>query len=295
MASFTRSGGILACLAAAARLRTLQNTDSIVIMSDLPPRQVHLDGAHNFRDLGGYRLSCGGVFSGARVYRSDHLGGLTDDDRQKLVSLGVTTVVDFRRAYERAENPDRLEGTGIDEVWLPVEAEGVDVINIRRAVEEGELDTAGAQDYLTRANTAFVTHFSRVFSDFLHLLLEPGRLPLVFHCSAGKDRAGFAAALTLLIAGASRQAVMQDYLATNHCNARYRQSLKASLVNRGATDETQRALDALMQVHPTYLGAAFAAIEAGYRDDDHYFSTALDFGGSKRASLKALLTDPVQD
>jgi len=278
-----------------ARLRSLPIIGSMVAMSDLLPRQVHLEGAHNFRDLGGYRLSCGGVFSAARVYRSDHLGGLTDDDRKKLVSLGVTTVVDFRRAFERAENPDRLEGTGIDEVWLPVEADGVDVINIRRAVEAGEVDAAGARDYLIRANTAFVTHFSRVFSDFLHLLLEPDRLPLVFHCSAGKDRAGFAAALTLLIAGASRQAIMQDYLATNHCNARYRQSLKASLVTRGATDETRRALDALMQVHPTYLGAAFAAIESGYRDDDHYFSSALELDGSKRANLKRLLTHRGQD
>ncbi len=259
-------------------------------VSDGLPRQIMLEGAHNFRDLGGYPLACGGAFAEALIYRSDHLARLTDSDREQLVRLGVVTVVDFRRASERAENPDQLAGTGIDEVWLPVEAEGADVINIRREVESGAVDAAGARDYLTQANRSFVTHFSSVFSDFLHLLLEPYRLPLVFHCSAGKDRAGFAAALTLMVAGASRHSVMADYLATNHCNARYREGLLAGLPDTDDAGPARRALDALMQVAPGYLGAAFSAMADSYRDDAHYFSEALGFDDAKRAALKAKLT-----
>ena len=253
------------------------------------PRQIQFEGAHNFRDLGGYPLACGGRFEQGLIYRSDHLGALTDRDRQQLRDLGIKTVVDFRRASERVDHPDRLQGTGIDEVWLPVEAEGVDVINIRQAVESGAVDAQGARDYLTRANGAFVTQFAGVFSDFMHLLLEADRYPLVFHCSAGKDRAGFAAALTLLVAGVSRDTIMADYLATNDCNARYRAALMATVPDSQGGGDRRQALDVLMQVEPAYLGSAFAAIEAGYRDDKHFLAEALNFDSGKCEALRGRL------
>ena len=256
------------------------------------PRQIRFEGAHNFRDLGGYPLSCGGSFTSGRVYRSDHLGRLSDTDRQRLAELGIKTVVDLRRASERAENPDLLGDTGINEVWLPVEAEGADVINIRREVEAGRVDAQAASEFLVQANRLFVTRFSHVYSQFLHLLLQPHSLPLVFHCSAGKDRAGYAAALTLLVAGASKHDVMTDYLATNRCNRDHRRALMAGLPEGERVEATRIALDVLMQVEERYLAAAFTEIQTRYSDTSDYMSRALDFDVNKQESLKALLTDP---
>ena len=255
------------------------------------PRQIRFEGAHNFRDLGGYPLSCGGSFIPGQIYRSDHLGRLTGADRAKLSELGVATVVDWRRASERAENPDLLMGTGINEVWLPVEAEGADVINIRHEVEAGRVDAQAAREFLIEANRLFVTRFAEVYSKFLHLLLKPLSLPLVFHCSAGKDRAGYAAALTLLVAGASKHDVMTDYLATNRCNEKYRRALTAAIPEDDGAEAKRLALDVLMQVEERYLAAAFSEIDAGYRDASDYMSRALAFDADKQASLKALLTD----
>lgn len=254
------------------------------------PRQIRFDGAHNFRDLGGYPLDCGGSFVPGRVYRSDHLGRLTDADRQRLSELEIATVVDLRRASERAENPDLLEGTGINEIWLPVEAEGADVINIRREVEAGRVDARAASEFLIEANRLFVTRFSQVYSEFLHLLLQPESLPLVFHCSAGKDRAGYAAALTLLVAGASKHHVMADYLATNLCNQEHRRALMAGLPENAEVATTRQALNVLMQVEERYLAAAFTEIDRSYLDASDYMSRALAFGTDKQARLKALLT-----
>ena len=255
------------------------------------PRQIRFDGAHNFRDLGGYPLGCGGSFTPGRVYRSDHLGRLTDADRQRLSELGIATVVDLRRASERAENPDLLAGTGINEIWLPVEAEGADVINIRREVEAGRVDAQAASEFLIEANRLFVTRFAQVYSEFLHLLLQPQSLPLVFHCSAGKDRAGYAAALTLLVAGASKHDVMTDYLATNHCNSDHRRALMAGLPEGEGVETTRLALNVLMQVEERYLAAAFTEMNSDYLDASDYMSRALAFDVDKQASLKALLTD----
>lgn len=254
------------------------------------PRQIRFDGAHNFRDLGGYSLDCGGSFAPGRVYRSDHLGRLTDADRQRLSELEIATVVDLRRASERVENPDLLTGSGINEIWLPVEAEGADVINIRREVEAGRVDAGAASEFLIEANRLFVTRFTQVYSEFLHLLLQPESLPLVFHCSAGKDRAGYAAALTLLVAGASKHDVMTDYLATNVCNKEHRRALMAGLPESAEVATTRQALNVLMQVEERYLAAAFTEIDRGYLDVSDYMSRALSFGADKQARLKALLT-----
>lgn len=199
-------------------------------------------------------------------------------------------MVDLRRASERAENPDLLMGTGINEIWLPVEAEGADVINIRREVEAGRVDAQAASEFLIEANRLFVTRFARVYSEFLHLLLQPQSLPLVFHCSAGKDRAGYAAALTLLVAGASKHHVMADYLATNLCNQEHRRALMAGLPESAGLETTRQALNVLMQVEERYLTAAFTEIDTGYLDASDYMSRALGFDADKQARLKALLT-----
>lgn len=199
-------------------------------------------------------------------------------------------MVDLRRASERAENPDLLMGTGINEIWLPVEAEGADVINIRREVEAGRVDAQAASEFLIEANRLFVTRFARVYSEFLHLLLQPQSLPLVFHCSAGKDRAGYAAALTLLVAGASKHHVMADYLATNLCNQAHRRALMAGLPESAGVETTRQALNVLMQVEERYLTAAFTEIDTGYLDASDYMSRALGFDADKQARLKALLT-----
>ena len=122
--------------------------------------------------------------------------------------------------------------------------------------------------------------------------MQPHSLPLVFHCSAGKDRAGYAAALTLLVAGASKHDVMTDYLATNRCNRDHRRALKAGLPDGEGVEATRIALDVLMQVEERYLAAAFTEIQTRYSDTSDYMSRALDFDVNKQESLKALLTDP---
>jgi protein-tyrosine phosphatase len=69
-----------------------------------------LQGATNFRDLGGYRGQDGRPLRWRRLFRSEHLGGLTESDRQAMRSCGITGAFDFRGEQERAAQPDVLEG-----------------------------------------------------------------------------------------------------------------------------------------------------------------------------------------
>ncbi|HYR65689.1 MAG TPA: tyrosine-protein phosphatase, partial [Reyranella sp.] len=105
-------------------------------MLDTPlPHVVPLEGGSNFRDLGGYRTADGRIVRRATVFRSAHLGNLTEEDRAALGRLGVRTIVDLRGVNEAAETPHRIEGTGATIIGAHIEP-GVGE-RIRGAVADG--------------------------------------------------------------------------------------------------------------------------------------------------------------
>lgn len=263
-------------------------------MSDLGqlPYKLDLEGANNFRDLGGYPVSDGQQLKRGMVFRSDRLANLTDSDQAVLADIGLRTVVDLRRTVEREESPDRIDDPSIRQLWLPVEAEAADVKSLRRRMEEGLVSPAGARQYLIDANEQFIRIFGDVFSEYLHLLLEESSYPLVFHCAAGKDRAGFAAALTLLVAGASQETVMHDYLATNHCTANYVNGILEGLSDMAELKVAPEAVQTLMQVQPEFLQRAFDTVAEDYGDIPTYLERGLDFSVDKQQRVRHLLCEP---
>ena len=257
------------------------------------PRKLDFEGAHNFRDMGGYPLADGRRVRDGRLFRSDHLGRLTDPDQALLDEIGLRTVVDLRRQEERAEIMDRIDSPDVDQVWLPVAAEAADVVTLRRSLERGEMGPDEAVEFLRVANRQFVEIFSHVFRDFLHLLLDGHRYPIVFHCSAGKDRAGFAAAMTLFALGADEETVMHDYLATNHITANYVDGLVEGIMEMPVPgmELSGEALRKLMQVERDYLGCALDLMHARHGGVDGFLEEVLDFGVDKRKQLIDLLAE----
>lgn len=257
-------------------------------LHDLPV-QLDLDGPNNFRELGGYPLASGGCFKRNRLYRSDHLANLSDADQRVFADLGIKTVIDFRGETEREDNPDRIDDPAIGQFWLPLRAEGADVRKLRRGLESGTITAVDARNYLIQANREFVRRFAPVYAQFFEILLEPAHYPIVFHCTAGKDRAGFAAALALLVAGASREAVFHDYLATNHCTAHYVNGIVEGVGDMPAVKASGEAVRAMMQVREEYLQTAFDTIDEDYSSLDAFFEGALKLDETKRARIRSLL------
>jgi protein-tyrosine phosphatase len=228
-----------------------------------------------------------------RLFRSDHLGRLTEADQALIDEIGLRTVIDLRRQEERDEILDYIDNPSVAQVWLPVSAEAADVVTLRRSLERGEMGPDEAVEFLRVANRQFVEVFSHVFSDFLHLLLEEDRYPLVFHCSAGKDRAGFAAAMTLFALGADEETVMHDYLATNHITANYVEGLVDGIMEMPGPGKelSGEALRKLMQVEREYLECALRAMRERYGGVQGFLETGLNFGPDKRAKLMGLLAE----
>ena len=114
-------------------------------------------------------------------------------------------------------------------------------------------------------------------------------MPALFHCTAGKDRTGFAAALVLLALGVPRETVLEDYLLTNRYRERFdRRVLRwvplASLFRTRAED-----MRPLLEARPEYLEAAFQVMEEEYGGVDGYLERGLGVDARLRAQLEANL------
>jgi protein-tyrosine phosphatase len=227
-----------------------------------PARVLPLQGASNFRDLGGYVGASGRALRWGRIFRSDHLGQLTAQDLTRIAPLGLATVCDFRGVHERAAHPCAIPGVRVQA--LSIEP------TVVQAIEDfvrthGGIGAPDAVRLMQDTYRAFVTDNSHRFAElFAHLLDGPG--PLVFHCTAGKDRTGFAAALILHALGVQPAVVMHDYLLSND---HYK---PPPLVGGAAPAEVR---EAVRRVQQSYLDAAYQAIAQDHSGVGRYLQTAI--------------------
>jgi len=231
-----------------------------------------LHGASNFRDLGGYVGRDGRPVRWRRLFRSAQLAGLNEADRALLGQLGVSRAFDFRGVQERAAVPYELPG--LTQHSLAIEPSVVQRMQDMLAAGE-RLDAAAATRLMRELYRSLVNDQAHQFAAlFEHLLQDDA--PAVFHCTAGKDRTGFAAALILLALGVQRDVVMQDFLLSNQ------------LYRRPDLPETQtprEALEVLWRVEDSFLIAALDAVDADQGGIERYLGQRLGLGPAARAAL----------
>ncbi len=241
-------------------------------------RSLHLRSAPNFRDVGGYRTSDGRWVRMGLAYRSDQLDRLSDADLAKIASLKPALVVDLRTDAERRGGPDRLPPATVSFVADVMASAPPDMAAIMRATSP-----ENSIAFLTKANRQFVSEPSalRAYGTLISGV-DRTNGGVVYHCTAGKDRTGWASAVLLTILGASRQTIMADYLASNAYLAdKNRATLNALPPDRAA------ALDPVLTVRPAYLEAAFAEIQARYGAFDRYLSEGLSLDPAALARLRS--------
>jgi protein-tyrosine phosphatase len=243
-------------------------------MSDTPPRHLNLSGASNFRDLGGYPGRDGRMVRWRQIFRSNHLGHLTEADIDVLRPLGLKSAFDFRGTEERVAATCGLAEITVHS--LPIEPTVVAALRARLAGGVA-LSPADALDVMRDSYRNYVRYNTPSFRALFANLLED-RAPLVIHCTAGKDRTGFACALILHALGVPDEMIAEDYLLTNRF---YRRDPGAS---NDLPDDVKLVLGS---VEASFLAAAFETINADYGDLESYFSDGLNLGAGDRATLEA--------
>jgi protein-tyrosine phosphatase len=248
-----------------------------------PRRHISLSGAYNVRDLGGYATADGRRVRWGRVYRGGALNAATSSDIANLVGRGLRVICDFRSGPERASAPNTWAAKHGIEMWGLADS---DIVGDSRDLLEGSVSTVEQ----TRAlmirtyeripfdhSPSYAAAFSRI---------ARGNLPLLFHCSAGKDRSGVAAALLLRMLGVSRDDVLVDYLLSAMVKERIEEYFVADPRHEKAVRNSTRAWGPLMESDPRYLDAMFRAVEARCGSVRAYFETDLGIDATGLATLR---------
>jgi protein-tyrosine phosphatase len=266
----------------------------LVIPAQLPVAQreahrlLNFQGIANFRDLGGYRTGDGKQVKWGTLYRAGTFTGSSDTDLRNLQQLNLVTLIDFRSSGEKEEEPNRLpDPAGFSVVEIPTLDDGNKALvgEVMERIDSGNFEGFDPNLAMIKANRQFASSFTPQFRQFIHTVLDADGAPVVWHCSAGKDRTGFAAAILLRILGVPPDVVMQDYLASReHALAARRSQLLLLRVFKG--EEAADKLAVMMGVEEAWLEAAFEEIDARWGSFDNYVSEGLELSSADVARLR---------
>ncbi|MEM7689002.1 MAG: tyrosine-protein phosphatase [Pseudomonadota bacterium] len=266
-------------------------------------RLLPLEGGRNFRDLGGYETEDGKTVKWGKVYRSGVMSGLTDGDYEYLSDLGISTVCDFREADERKSEPTNWRAGEIDYLTFappPEERDGAN--NPMFAVFSNPEATpddvraamaAGYPGIAKNEDEGYTAMFDQ---------LAAGNIPLAFNCSAGKDRAGTAAAMLLTALGVPRETVVEDY-ALSDDYVDYMAEFLSEEARAKAAEEGEESpygflmklppemVAPLMESNPIYIETTLDAMEKEHGSVLAYIQAAYDVSDEELSAIRSALLE----
>lgn len=224
-------------------------------------RVIPLEGSYNFRDLGGYPAADGKQVAWGKLLRSDDLFDLTREDKEIIRSLGIRTVIDFRDKGEASISPDRLPDSVLHNHHLPIEAG-----KLVGGVLEGRLTKQKVIGMMVSVYRALVHDFQLRYREFFDIVVNFDSEPLLFHCTAGKDRTGMAGALLLSGLGVDREMVVEDYMLSAEC-----------LKNKYQLGyDYDSVMEPLYTVRPEFIESALDVIDDNYNGMEAFLTKQLN-------------------
>ncbi len=243
-------------------------------------RLIALEGATNFRDLGGYEALDGRRVRWRRLFRADGLHRLTSGDGGTLAALGLEEALDLRYGPERAGEPARLpESVASVHIGLPDQPAN----SLLETMHAGGVSSAEAA--WTRLRDSYARYpekYACACGVILRRLIAEDAPPLLFHCTAGKDRTGFAAAVVLEALGVPRTTIMEDYLLTNRHWDRG---------NREPQGLHREIYEPVFSAREEYLAASWATLDREHGGLEGWLDSAVGFGAEDRAQLRAAMLE----
>jgi len=254
------------------------------------PGAKGLVGAENFRDLGGLAAEDGRRLRKGVLLRSDRLCTLTAADWRVLAEGELATICDLRSNAERARHPNGVPKT------IGARVLEFDLHNDLRADQRlvgrlSQMPTAGGA---AEVMLGIYGNFPREFIAVLRVIrdrLLAGGTPLLIHCTAGKDRTGFVIAVLLRMLRIATDQIEADYIASR--GWLYSKSRRAAMAQHLSLSvsaaELDAVLDAVLDARPSYLRAAFEALNREFGSFDRYLIDAIGISDNERDQLSRTL------
>lgn len=251
------------------------------------PSPLQFEKVANFRDMGGHTTHDGRRLAPGRLLRAGHLAHATDDDIALLEPFGLKRVFDFRTAKDiEQEGEDRLTSQA-ESILLPMPdpAKGADIRDLMENAGPEDMDRifgdGKAEQMMIESAAGLVRERREPYSLFLKALAEPTHVPALFHCSAGKDRAGWAGSVVLLTLGVPEDQVIEQYLLSNRAGA--------EIIERSKQQGNawwHDALAPLIGVRESYIQSSFDAVTADWGDFETYLSQGLGLSDAEREAIQ---------
>ncbi|MBQ9536048.1 MAG: tyrosine-protein phosphatase [Clostridia bacterium] len=256
-------------------------------------RLMAFEKLNNTRDLGGMPTADGRRIRSGKLIRSGHLFASSEADRAALAAL-ADAVVDFRTEKERREKPDP-QLAGIAYHHLPILNDLTEGVTREREADEKAIsllmrDAGRAKGYMCGIYTGFVANAFSVegYARFVRLLLAERDRALLWHCTAGKDRAGFASVIVEELLGVDRDAIKEDYLRTNEHLMQEVAALREMLRRRTGqvSEEAELAMGYMFGASEEYLDAAYSKADELYGGFEGFLEQGLRVTAEEKERLR---------
>lgn len=249
----------------------------------------------NFRDLGGIQTQDGRKIAAKRLLRCGDISVLTEETICVLEKeYNVVHTIDFRTEKERGKAPDcEIPGAKRHVIdFFPGEdlmGHGNQATGSKEQLMKMQ-DVALLHHYMKKLYAEFITTDTarKALHEFLQILLHTEKGAVLFHCFAGKDRTGIAAAVILTILGVSKESILKDYLETNHMRERANQSILEDLRQKGAPERMIETVKAALSVEKDYLNESFRIAEQDYGSFENYIEKGIGTDKKEWKRLRSL-------
>jgi len=244
---------------------------------------IRLKKVHNFRTVGNIKNTEGRILKEGNLYRSAHLHKLKKKSFDRFDELGIKEIIDLRNSKEIAQKPDQLPAESAYKKYSAFEDEGDQLAQAKKLVLKGKVNASDADKRMIDFYREYVTENPETIKMIITEVLE-SKDPVLYHCTAGKDRTGIITALILTILKFDKETIYNDYLLSNN----YRKDLVQKRLRLAGRlhflypKMDLKVLEKLSWVEKRYLDAAFEEINKKYGSTDAYIQQVLGVSEAKR-------------
>ena len=244
---------------------------------------ISIESVSNFRDV-----SIGSKMKKNLLFRCAKLSTLNDQDICVLENLNPHAIIDFRDPKEIKKAPDNLSAKLLKKyINLPISAS-----TLSRMAAQKEIDGDSVESYekvMEDSYRMYINNHKVVWTKFFEILLKSKKLPIIFHCSAGKDRTGIASFMIQSIFKNPMDLIFENYLISNDLL-----TIKAATAEQSTNSSnqdslvTKNMLSTLGKVQQSYLNAAIDEIDKKYSSLENYFISQLGLKVNDIQKLKKI-------
>lgn len=245
--------------------------------------QFEIKKVTNFRTIGNIKNTDGRTLKEGMLYRSGHLFQLKKKSLKTFQNLGIKEIIDLRNSKEISQKPDQLSDTFIYKNYSAFEDEGDQLNQAKKLVLKGKVKGSDADQRMLDFYKNYVTENPAIIKEIIHEILD-SETPVLYHCTAGKDRTGIITALILTILKFDRATINNDYLLSNN----YRKQLVQKRLHLANNlhflfpKMDLNVIEKLSWVEKNYLETVFSEIDKKYGSIDIYIHQNLGISENKR-------------